>query len=76
MNIQDIRDLSQSFFIHFPKFQDDLSFSVENFQYRFSIVFFLNSIKKYTLRKNFAIQICRSLCSKQFCIITFFSYLA
>ena len=48
---------------------------VKNLNFRSSIVFFLIQKKNTHLLKKIAIHICRSSCSKQFCIITFFSYL-
>ena len=49
---------------------------VEKLNYRFSIIFFKIKKKNISiyLMKSIAIQICRSLYSDQFCIITLFLY--
>ena len=45
---------------------------VKKFNFQFSIEFFSILKKVYILKNTVSIQICRSCCSKQFCIITFF----
>ena len=44
---------------------------VKKLNFRFSI-FLINQKNIHLILRNVPIQICRSLCSKEFCIITFF----